>query len=165
MREGLQGSQESGTQINERKILRLSEDFTLGGCMPRLLILKGLPASGKSTFAEKLEVKGWKVVEMDRIRKHIRGSNDTILRSRDYLIKTWLEAGKNVVSSDTNLHPKHVPHLKEIARSLGAEVKVTTLATPLKTCLERDKVRESPIGEKAIRMMYNRYIKLCESDG
>ena len=36
---------------------------------PKLLCLKGLPASGKSTYAKELESKGWGRTNKDDIRK------------------------------------------------------------------------------------------------
>ena len=41
--------------------------------MSKLLILKGLPASGKSTYAKELVSKGWKRVNKDDLRSMIDG--------------------------------------------------------------------------------------------
>lgn len=126
--------------------------------MPTLKILQGLPASGKSTLAKKLEDAGWKVIEKDKLRESIKGES-AVLRARDDLVKIYLMKGYNVVSSDTNLNPKHIPRLTEIATSCGAEVEVEFVDTPLDECLLRDAERENPIGPMVIRSMYNRYIK------
>lgn len=127
--------------------------------MPKLLILKGLPASGKSTLAKDLERKGWKVVEKDRIRKIVSGSETTIKNQRDLLISEHLKKGKNVVSSDTNLNPEHVPHLIKLAKECGAEVEVRVLDTPLNECIKRDKERDKTLGAGVITGMYNKYIR------
>lgn len=127
--------------------------------MPKLLILKGLPASGKSTLARELKRKGWKVVEKDRLREIVQGSEKTIMKTRDDMIRSYLSKGENVVSSDTNLHPPHVPHLESIAEECGAEVEVRFIDTPLDECIRRDAERENTVGARVIRMMYGKYLK------
>jgi predicted kinase len=126
----------------------------------KLLILQGLPASGKSTIAKNLEKKGWKIAEKDVIRK-LSGlkSEQAIKNRRDALITEWLAQGCNVVSSDTNLHPPHVPHLIKVGEATGADVSVRFIDTPVDECIRRDAQRENKVGAHVIRMMYNRYLK------
>lgn len=126
--------------------------------MPTLKILKGLPGSGKSTIANELAKKGWKVVEKDRLRKTISGEK-AIIQARDDLIRSWLMKGKNVVCSDTNLHPKHIPHLASIGKECHADIEVELVDVPLDECIRRDSLRECPIGKRAIHSMNTRYLK------
>jgi len=80
----------------------------------KLLMLKGLPGSGKSTYAKTLlEKGGWVRVNKDDLRammhnsKHSSKKEVMILRVRDLIVKEALERNLNVVVDDTNFHPKH----------------------------------------------------------
>lgn len=137
----------------------------------KLLILRGLPASGKSTYAKELVEKGWVRVEKDLIRldsrlfkdgvyNHKRGDESLVLKERNRLIREALGSGKNVVSSDTNLNPKHITGLSAIAREFKAIVEQRDfLDVPLAELIERDKKRENPVGEQVIRRMYHDFVK------
>lgn len=139
----------------------------------KVLILRGLPASGKSTHAKALAEKGWVQIEKDEIRlnvrlfkdgvyNHKRGDEGIVLKERNRLIRQALERGKNVVSSDTNLNPKHVTSISAIAREYGAEVETKDfLDVPIAELIKRDINRENPVGETVIRKMFHdNYIQL-----
>lgn len=137
----------------------------------KLLILRGLPASGKTTHAEELVKKGWVRVEKDVIRldgrlfrdgvyNHKRGDESLVLKERNRLIREALGSGKNVVSSDTNLNPKHITGLTAIAREFSATVEQRDfLDVPLAELIERDKKRENSVGEQVIRHMFHEFVK------
>jgi predicted kinase len=136
--------------------------------MPKIIILKGLPASGKSTFAKDLVNKHqcqYKRVNKDDLRamldnsKWSRNNEKFVLEVRDSIIHSALVNGFNIIVDDTNLDPKHESRLKEIAKDHGADVEVKPFDVPVDECLKRDKQRASPVGEKVILEMYNRYLK------
>lgn len=134
----------------------------------KLLVLKGLPASGKSTFAERLvrENENWVRTNKDTIREELFGGEYTrkkekqVVAERDRLVKEALSQGKNVVVDDTNLNPVHIKQLANIAKEYNAifEIEDSFLSTPLSVCIERDKNREKSVGEQVIRQMYHQYI-------
>lgn len=137
--------------------------------MPTLLILKGLPASGKSTYAKNLvEKDNYKRVNKDDLRamldnsKWSKSNEKFILEVRDLIIVEALAAGKNVVVDDTNLSPKHVPHLKELTASFNPVVEEKFFDTPLAECIRRDMLRPEPVGKKVIRRMYEGIRELYE---
>lgn len=137
----------------------------------KVLILRGLPASGKTTFAKTLVEKGWVRVEKDVIRldsrlfkngvyDHRRGDEAIVLKERNRLIREALGQGKNVVSSDTNLNPKHVTGITAIAREFGASVETKDfLDVPIAELIERDAKRENTVGEQVIRQMFHTFVK------
>jgi len=137
----------------------------------KVLILRGLPASGKTTYAKELVEKGWVRVEKDDIRRdgrlfrdgiynHKRGDESIVLKERNRLIRQSLSQGKNVVSSDTNLNPKHVTGLSAIAREFSATVEQKDfLDVPLAELIERDKARDNSVGEQVIRGMFHSFVK------
>lgn len=139
---------------------------------PKLLVLKGLSASGKTTYAKELEKKGWIRVEKDEIRKdaytfpngyRYPQDESRVVQERDKMIRTALRDGLDVVSSDTNLNPVHIRQLQAIARQLGADFSIddSFLATPLAELIERDKNRDNSVGEQVIRDQFHKnHIKL-----
>lgn len=133
----------------------------------KVLILRGLPASGKTTHAKALEEKGWVRIEKDEIRKesrlfkdgkynHKRGDEGIVLKERNRQLRQALDRGKNVVSSDTNLKQQHVTAISAIAREFGATVEQKDfLDVPLAELIERDNARENGVGEQVIRRMFH----------
>lgn len=133
-----------------------------------VLILKGLPASGKSTFARDLVRNSqgkWKRINKDDLRGMLddkvwsEGREKEIIAVRDQLLVFFLGRGFNVVIDDTNLAPKHTTRITQLARQYEATVETKFFDTPLKVCIERDLKRTDSVGEKVIREMYDRYLK------
>lgn len=127
----------------------------------RLLMLKGLPASGKSTYAKELvRTQDYYRVNKDDLRAMVHDGRwgkereKFILHWRDRIIMDSLGGLKNVVVDDTNLHPKHETTLRAIAEVYGAEFEVKFFDTPLAECIARDAKRENPVGAKVIRGMH-----------
>lgn len=134
----------------------------------KLLILKGLPASGKSTFAKRMvDEHGWVRTNKDTIRKQMFGTEwrrkdeKKVVKERNRQIIEALQQGKNVVVDDTNLNPVHVKELAAIAREHNVILEIDDgfLGVPLEVCIERDKNREDSVGEQVIRDMFHRYVK------
>ena len=130
-----------------------------------ILLLKGLPASGKTTFAKELSKKGWIRINKDNLREMLNNSvwskenEKQILKVRDSLIRQYVSAGFNVVVDDTNLDIKHEIQIKNLAVELNADFEIKIFDTPLYDCIERDSKREKPVGKKVILDMYNRYLR------
>lgn len=134
--------------------------------MKKLLMLKGLPGSGKSTYAKKLvEESDYYRVNKDDLRAMVHNSRwgkereRFILRWRDQLVRDSLDAGKNVVVDDTNLAPKHEETLRQIAKDNRAIFEVRFFDTPVEVCIERDLKRPNSVGAKVIMDMYNQFLK------
>lgn len=134
--------------------------------MSKLLMLKGLPASGKSTYAKTLAgTKGWVRVNKDELRamlhesKHNKTNEAQVLRLRDAIVADCLHNGRNVVVDDTNLNPMHEQVLRSIAEQFKAGFEVKFFDTPLAECIKRDVGRPAAVGERVIRQMYNQYLR------
>lgn len=140
----------------------------------KVIITRGLPASGKSTYAlqwVKEDPDNRVMIEKDAIRKdgrlfkdgvyvHKRGDEGIVIKERDRLIHKALQAGKSVVSSDTNLVQKHVAQISAIARKYSAKVEIVSfLDVPLKDLIERDLERKDSVGEQVIRRMFHEQVK------
>lgn len=138
--------------------------------MLTLTMTKGLPASGKTTWAKKQVEKSKgkiKRINKDDLREMIdagiwgKENEKHILKVRDKLIEHYMSNGYDVIVDDTNLHPKHEKALQELAEGFQAMFEVKSfLDVPLKTCIVRDIKRDNSVGEKVIRNMYNQFVKL-----
>jgi len=138
--------------------------------VPTLVILKGLPASGKSTLARELVAEGYKRVNKDELRLMMdngkfNGKNEKLIEDTClFIIRTSLEAGFDVVSDNTNLVPSWIDDQYRVAESVGADVKIVIIKTPLSECLRRDKEREESkrVGAFVILNMFNKYFATWE---
>ena len=128
-------------------------------------MLKGLPASGKSTYAKELADKGWVRVSKDDLRAMLNNSKWSkrnerrVIQLRDKIVFDALASNENVVVDDTNFAPIHEQELSRIARELGADFEVRFFDTPLEVCIKRDAKRANGVGKDVIMQMYNQYLK------
>lgn len=135
--------------------------------MAELIVLTGLPASGKTTWAlQQVAEKGWKRVNRDDLRFMIDGGSyseeheETIREARNALIVTLLKRGHTVVVDDTNLtflstHNEMRALTDECAATLAWK---SFQDVPLEECVRRDALRDKPVGEDVIRSLHDRYI-------
>jgi len=134
---------------------------------PKLEVLKGLPASGKSTYAKQLVEDGWTRTNKDTIRLELfpdykqKRDEKKVVKERNRQVIEALTQSKNVVVDDTNLNPVHIKELAALARQYNANFKVNDsfLLVPLQECIERDRKRENSVGDSVIREMFHKYIK------
>ncbi len=132
---------------------------------PKLLCLRGLPGSGKTTYAKELANKGWVRVNKDDLRAMLNNSkfskqNESyVIALRDEIIISSLVQGKNVVVDDTNLDPKHLIAFESIAGEFLSDFEIRFFDVDVKECIRRNALREKPVPEKVIYTMYERYIK------
>jgi predicted kinase len=130
-------------------------------------MLKGLPASGKSTYAKELVAKdhNWVRVNKDDLRAMMNGGvfsgklEKQIVRIERKLAEDALKIGKSVVIDDTNFNPDHEEYFRRLAKMYMEEFEVKFFDTPLEVCIERDNKRANGVGETVIRKMYNQYLK------
>ena len=132
---------------------------------PMIMMLKGLPASGKTTYAETLVDDGWLRVNKDDLRAMLnngrwsKSNEGFVLSLRDEIIIRGLVSGKNVVVDDTNLNPKHAIQLRSIAEDFDADFEEKFFDVPLEVCVSRNEARYDSVPTKVILNMYERYLK------
>lgn len=136
--------------------------------MQKIIMLKGLPASSKSTWAKEQVAKGGYLrVSMDDIRASVFGGwsvkkEKACLRLRDEMVKFGIKEGKNVIVDATNLNPKHEYRLRALAEELGVQFVINDsfLKVSPEECVERDLHRgENAVGSKIIYEMYEKWIR------
>lgn len=131
----------------------------------KILMLKGLPGSGKSTWAkEQVEKDGnYARVNKDSIREMLGGyapkKERLVVEIRNAIIERLLVEGKNVIVDDTNFHPKHEARLRLIAEDYNAGFAVLTFNTPLEECIANDLKRPVSVGESVIKKMHEDYLR------
>ncbi len=127
----------------------------LGG--PRLIVLIGLPASGKSTLAETLESLGYFRSSADKIRgelygdEHIQGNPDEVYGLVWKRLHTALEQGRLVVSDLLNLSRSRRVGIIELAKSKGLVPDLFLLDVPYNVCIERNRKRDRHVPEELLR--------------
>lgn len=101
---------------------------------PKMLVVMGLPGSGKSTIANKLAKVGWTRVNQDEMgnRKAVEAS-----------AKTAFAKGLNVVVDRCNIDFEQRVHFLELAARAGVtDIRCLWLDTPAQVCKDRVSVRK-----------------------
>lgn len=151
----------------------------------RMIITRGLPGSGKSTWAKKVVAQNSNYirVERDLIRDQLFGNRiytkpvewtmtdeefkayfnmreSLVTKVQGAMVTSALDAEKSVIISDTNLRSQHVRAWAKLAASKGVEVEIKEFNVSLELLISRDfgrqfKVGEHSVGEEVIRKMWN----------
>lgn len=131
--------------------------------MSKILFLKGLPASGKTTYAKELVESNpdeWVRVNKDDLRlmlhdgKWSKGREKTVEAMQLAMAKDALSNGKNVVVDNTHLSPRHENIWRELAASFEARFEVVIFNASVDECIERDSKRAHPVGKDVILKMF-----------
>lgn len=132
--------------------------------MSKLILLRGLPASGKTIYSLKYVQQGYKRINFDDLRLMVDNglytkSNDKyIVDVAQTMVALALQSGLDVVYDNCNLNPYHYKWAKSLCRDTRSELEVIDLETPLETCLTRDLARtQGRVGKEVIMKMYNKY--------
>lgn len=140
-----------------------------------LTLLKGPPASGKSTLAKEMQVENPKllIVSRDAVREllvpehrrtwYTREDRKALEKVVDDIVTSAvfssLEEGYDVVLDETNPDLKKwkgiLDFLSEYEES-NHVLTTLTLDTPIEECIRRDAQREYPVGESVIRRIASR---------
>lgn len=140
--------------------------------MKKVILTKGLPASGKTTWAKELlksNPNAYKRINNDDLRKmfdNMQFSQDMekfIKKAVDALVLLALEEGKHVILDNTHLSASSVNRIKELVKG-KAEVIIEDkfLKVPLETCIKNDLKRLDSVGKDVIIKMYEQHLKKVE---
>ena len=135
--------------------------------MNKLIICRGLPASGKSTWAKQwvLEDPEHRVrINQDDIRlmlgKYWVPSREKLVQEIQFdAVVEALSKEFDVVIDNTNLNKKVLDGFDRLIKTFeNYEIEYKDFFdTPLSICIERDKNRDLQVTEKVIRGFYNNY--------
>jgi len=138
--------------------------------MKTLIIVRGVPGCGKSTYAKELvrkDPQNWLRVNRDDFRTMANAGvysevfemviQDTVMA----MARKALQKGLNVVTDDTNLKGKTVSQWHRLAQSVGdVEVIEKYIDVELKTALHRNATRpsEDQVPEGVVKKFFTKYI-------
>ena len=145
---------------------------------PKVVICRGLPGSGKSTWSRQFvrTHKNWARVCKQDIRRDVfenpdegfdgkdnfAGRSDSVVcRISDVTITSLLEVGYSVIIDGINLNPNSLSRLKTfIGKRASVRIKNFT-EVPLSLCLDRNsrRSREHPVSSVYIRRLARLYLK------
>jgi len=120
----------------------------------RIVVLVGLPGSGKSTYLERLGVSG---LSSDAIRRLLADDetdqtiNHRVFQTLRYLLRQRIAAGRAVTYIDaTNLTPDERRPYILIGKRCGCDVEALFFDVPLNVCMARNAQRQRVVPEEAM---------------
>lgn len=134
-----------------------------------IILLRGIQASGKSTFAKEQLNRypgKYKRVNKDSLRDMLDNSvfdfanEKFILAVRDFIVERALLREFDVIVDDTNFSDKHWTAMCEIAQRVGnVRVYEKFFSVPLDEALRRNAARPNPVPEGVIVQLYEKHVK------
>lgn len=138
----------------------------------KILLLIGIPASGKSTWRKKflLNNRGWVSISRDDYRLMLDGSQ--IMDFKGEMLVTQLvnnaiaiaiKAKFNVIVDQTNVNLKYLNEMVAFCEKI-ADVECKIFDMVEKVAIERDKNRDASVGAEVIKKMFKNYVALFNSN-
>ena len=125
-----------------------------------IIILVGVPGSGKTTVAEKLVAKGYKRFSADAIRgevygdENIQGEGNYIFNILHHRMTEAFEAGHCIVVDNVNIKSRDRQEFLNKAFKYNYKSQIWVMSVPLETALERNKLRERKVPPDVIARMH-----------
>jgi predicted kinase len=135
----------------------------------RVVVLVGLPGSGKSSYLERIGAAG---LSSDAIRKLLADNetdqtiHDRVFATIRYLLRQRLGLGRPVTYIDaTNLTPEERRPYIGIARTYGCELEAIYFDVPLTICRERNAGRHRIVPDDVLERMALKLIPPSTAEG
>lgn len=131
--------------------------------LPTLVMMIGLPGSGKSHLAKSYKAMGYNVHSSDEIREELSGDvnrqdiNTDVFNLLHKRIKEDLSNGISCVYDATNMSYKRRMGFLDQIKGIRCWKKAMFVATPYEVCLERNDDRERKVPEFVIERMYRKF--------
>src|ERR1051325_4710254 len=135
----------------------------------RIVVLVGLPGSGKSTYLRQLGTSG---LSSDAIRKMLADDetdqtiHERVFQTLRYLLRQRLAIGRPVTYIDaTNLTPQERSPYIGIGKAHGCQVEAVFFDVPLEVCLKRNAARQRNVPEDIMAKMAAKLIPPSIEEG
>ena len=135
----------------------------------RIVVLVGLPGSGKSTYLERMGVRG---LSSDTIRglladdERDQSIHERVFQTMRYLLRQRLAFERPVTYIDaTNLRPEERRPYLEMGQQYGCDVEAVFFDVPLTVCRERNAGRDRIVPEDALEKMAAKLVAPTEDEG
>ena len=135
----------------------------------KIILLVGLPGSGKSTYTERL---GATALSSDLIRQLLaddpadQSIHARVFNCMRYLLRHRLAIGRPVTYLDaTHLTLAERKPYMQIARWYGCEIEAIFFDVPLDICMERNRGRARVVPEEAMRAMAAKLVPPTVEEG
>lgn len=129
--------------------------------MKRAVLTIGIPASGKSTYAQNL---GIQEINLDNCREAVSGDptnqacTPQAVQLHTQLVDAAIAAEADFVVSDTNIQQNFRASLVFKLKAAGYQVVFAVFQTPLAECLRRNAAREKPVPEAAMLRLHGQFV-------
>ena len=139
---------------------------------PTLILLVGVPGSGKTTYAKKYIETNPNTVHLasDRIRAElwgdetIQGDNSQVFTLMQSRTIEALNNGQSVIYDCTNITRKERACIIGICPRF-VKIEAHIVWTPIEVCIERDAARERTVGKEVIDRMLKRFQPVWYDEG
>lgn len=129
---------------------------------PKLLMLVGIPGSGKSTWAKKYidRNKNYEVFSSDDLRLELFGDvncqdrNHEVFEELHKRIIKRLSSGKNAIYDATNINSKRRKAFLDSISKIDCYKEAVVVAPPFEVCLRRNWMRERKVPYEVMERMY-----------
>jgi predicted kinase len=128
----------------------------------KLIMMVGVPGSGKTTVAKKVVDKGFHYLNADQIRAELYGSEgeqgdkEQVFGIFFERLEEAMKQGLSIIIDNTNLNPRQREPILERAKRYGyLDVQLWFLDVPLPLCLSRNQNRERIVPDDIVTNMYN----------
>lgn len=129
----------------------------------KIIFLKWLPASGKSTFAKQYILDNPNTIRVNKDDIRMQLHNGVYSKALEVIVceyqmslaATALAEWKDVVVDNTHLFWTHEADYRKLANDMDVEFEIKSFDTPIDECIERDSKREgrAKVGSKVIKQM------------
>lgn len=137
----------------------------------KMVIMRGIPGSGKTTYSKQLVDQGYNRISKDDIREmlnnyKLNNSDEKLVHDIQMnILRTLILDGRNIVIDNTHIRDSYIKEIKDAVERMSKlvnyeyEIEMKLINTDLKVCIERNAKRSRPVFEKVIKKMHDDLVK------